>query len=103
MAFLGNLAPAEAATLLEEHTRQLQEQIDSLRATIERGVHLGVDRLFLVEDEYTLALLQAKLTFVQQLIREIKDETLTETSDRQLIWKIRRPDLSLLSSEEGRI
>jgi len=74
-----------------------------MHATIERGVQLGVDRLFLVEDEYALALLQAKLTFVQQLIRKIKDETLTETTDGQLSWKIRRPDLSFLSNEEGKV
>ncbi|RAQ93977.1 hypothetical protein A4R35_00435 [Thermogemmatispora tikiterensis] len=37
-----------------------------------------MDRLFLTEDLYTLALLETKLTFVRQLIQEINDGTLTE-------------------------
>jgi hypothetical protein len=57
-----------------------------------------VDRLFVVEDAYTLTLLTAKLTFVRQLIQEIKDGTLTEMRDEQRIWKTnclpmrKRPD-----------
>jgi DNA-binding PadR family transcriptional regulator len=99
LAFLGNLAPAEAAALLEEHTRHLEEQMNSASATIERGEQLGVDRLFLVEDRYALALLKARFSFVRQLIQEINDGTLTETADGQLRWKIRRPDLALLQAE----
>lgn len=96
LAFLGNLPPAEAETLLEEHTRVLQEQISSTHSIIERALHLGVDRLFLVEDAYTLTLQTAKLTFVRQLIQEINDGTLTEMREEQLIWKITHPELALL-------
>ena len=71
-----------------------------MRSTLERGLQMGVDRLFLVEDEYALTLLEARFTFVQQLIREINEGTLTETRDGQLRWKIRRPDLALLSGEQ---
>jgi DNA-binding PadR family transcriptional regulator len=100
LAFLGHLSPTEAATLLEEHTRYLQEQISNIRSTIEKAHQIGVDRLFLVEDSYTLTLLEAKLSFVQQLIQEINDGTLTETKDEQRIWKIHSPELALLGSEE---
>jgi DNA-binding PadR family transcriptional regulator len=100
LAFLGHLSPVEAATLLEEHTSYLQEQISDIHSTIERAHQLGVDRLFLVEDSYTLTLLEAKLSFVQQLIQEINDGTLTETKDEQRSWKIHRPELALLGSEE---
>jgi DNA-binding PadR family transcriptional regulator len=100
LAFLGNLSPTEAATLLQEHARHLQEQMSSMRSTLERGLQMGVDRLFLVEDEYALTLLEARFTFLQQLIREINEGTLTETRDGQLSWKIRRPDLALLSGEQ---
>ncbi|HYX50841.1 MAG TPA: PadR family transcriptional regulator [Ktedonobacteraceae bacterium] len=97
LAFLGNLSPTEAATLLLEHAQHLQEQMSSTRSTLQKGLELEVDRLFLVEDEYALILLQARYTFVQQLLREINEGTLTETSNGQLRWKIRRPDLALLS------
>jgi DNA-binding PadR family transcriptional regulator len=99
LAFLGNLSPAEVTTLLEEHAQHLQKQMTSTRSTLERGCQLGVDRLFLVEDQYALALLQAKFAFVKQLIQQINDGTLTEMRDEKRIWKITRPDLALLGSE----
>jgi len=63
------------------------------------GRQLGVDRLFLVEDAYTLTLLEAKHSFVQQLIQEINDGALTEMRNDQRIWKIAHPELALLGSE----
>ncbi len=100
LTFLGHLSPTEVATLLEEHAHSLQEQIRSIHVTIERGRQIGVDRLFLVEDAYTLTLLEAKHTFVQQLIQEINDGTLTEMRNEQRIWKIAHPELALLTGEE---
>jgi DNA-binding PadR family transcriptional regulator len=99
LAFLGNLPPAEAAALLTEHTQHLQEQISSARSSIDKGLHLGVDRLYLIEDEYALALLQARSTFVQRIIREIHAGTLTELVEGDLKWKILRPDLALHSGD----
>ena len=100
LTFLGHLSPAEVTTLLQEHAHSLQEQIRSSRSLIEKTRQLGVDRLFLVEDAYTLTLLEAKLAFVQQLIQEINDGTLTEMRDDKRLWKITRPELTLLESEE---
>jgi DNA-binding PadR family transcriptional regulator len=100
LTFLGHLSPAEVTTLLQEHAHSLQEQIRSSRSLIEKTRQLGVDRLFLVEDAYTVTLLEARLAFVQQLIQEINDGTLTETRDDKRIWKITRPELALLESEE---
>lgn len=102
LTFLVHLSPVEVATLLEEHAHSLQEQIRSRRSLIEKTRLLGVDRLFLVEDAYTLTLLEAKLAFVQQLIQEINDGTLTETRDDQRVWKITHPELALLESEAER-
>jgi hypothetical protein len=90
------------ATLLEEHARYLREEISAIRTIIEKASHLGVDRLFLVEDTYALTLLEARLIFVQQLIQEINDGTLTEMSNEKRIWKISRPDLALLRSDMER-
>ena len=105
LAFLGNLPPQEVLTLLEEHIRHLQDEISSTQATLQRGAQLGVDRLFLIEDQYTVTLLKARYDFIQQLIREINDGTLTQMGKEQRIWKITRPDLASLGSEsenEGR-
>lgn len=100
LAFLGNLSPTEVTALLQEHGQHLQEQMSSMRSTLERGRQLGVDLLFLVEDDYALALLQAKCAFVQRLIQEIEDGTLAEMRDGKRTWKIHRPDLALLSGED---
>jgi DNA-binding PadR family transcriptional regulator len=99
LAFLGNLPPEEVLTLLEEHIRHLQEEISRTQATLQRGAQLGVDRLFLIEDQYAVTLLLAKYDFIQQLIREINDGTLTEMHNGQRTWKITRPHLASLGSE----
>ena len=58
-----------------------------------------MDHLFLIEDQYAVTLLKARYDFIQQLIREINDGTLTEMHNGQRIWKITRPDLASLGSE----
>ncbi|GLV55266.1 PadR family transcriptional regulator [Dictyobacter sp. S3.2.2.5] len=100
LAFLGNLPPDEVVTLLQEYLQHLQPEIDQAKSNLERGSQLGVDRLFLVEDRYALTLLETRSTFVQQLIQEIHDGTLTEIRDGHLQWKIQRQDLALLGSEQ---
>ena len=79
--------------------RHLREEISSTQATLQRGAQLDVDRLFLIEDLYTVRLLQARYDYIQQLIGEINDGTLTQMGKEQRIWKITRPDLASLGSE----
>jgi len=100
LAFLGYLPPAEVTTLLQGHIQHLQVQISRTLATLERGRQLGIDQLFLVEEKYGLTLLEAKHSFMKQLVQEISDGTLTETRDGILIWKILRPELALLPTEK---
>lgn len=99
LAFLGNLPPAEVVALLTEHLQHLQEQMGSIHSTIEKALKVGVDRLFLVEDRYTLSLLEARFAFIQQFLEEVNDGTLTENVDGHLTWKITRPELGLLGSD----
>lgn len=100
LAFLGNLPPVEVVALLTEHLQHLQEQMGNIHSTIEKALKVGVDRLFLVEDRYTLTLLEARFAFIQQFLQEVNDGTLTENIDGQLTWKITRPELGLLGSDE---
>jgi len=73
------------------------------RSAMEANMLHGLDRLFLVEDEYALVLQEAELAWVQRLIREIHDGTLAETKDGRLGWKILRPDLAFTDGEvEGK-
>jgi DNA-binding PadR family transcriptional regulator len=100
LAFMGNLPPDEVAALLDEHTRTLEAALAGAHATIERARQYGVDRLFLVEDAYAATLLDARLGFVRQLVREINDGTLTELAGGQRRWKVLRPELALLQDQQ---
>ncbi len=99
LSFLAHFSPTEAAALLEERTRHLSENIRAKRSAIEANMLHGLDRLFLVEDEYALVLQEAELAWVQQLIREIHDGTLAESKDGRLGWKILHPDLAFTHGE----
>jgi DNA-binding PadR family transcriptional regulator len=101
LALIAHLSPSEAVALLDDRMHSLAEKIQEQHSELETGRRQGVDRLFLIEDEYRLAQLESERAWVQKLIREIKDGTLTETSDDILRWKVTRPDLAFLPSEDG--
>ena len=101
LALIAHLPPIEAVTLLEDRIRVLSEKIQEQHSDMEAGKQRGVDRIFLIEDEYRLAQLESERGWIQKLIGEIRDGTLTETSDDILRWKVTRPDLAFLPSEDG--
>ena len=74
MSFLVHLTPAEAIPRLEERCHHLEQQIaafsSSLSAVTER-----VARINLVESEYLVAMLNAELAWVRNLIAEMRNET----------------------------
>jgi len=100
LALIAHLSPLEAVALLEDRMHSLSEQIEAQRSELETCKQRGVDRLFLIEDEYRLAQQISERAWVEKLIGEIKDGTLTETPDDILRWKVTRPDLAFLPSEE---
>src|SRR5579864_110166 len=76
LALIAHLSPSEAVALLDERMHSLSEKIQEQHSELETGRRRGVDRLFLIEDEYRLAQLESESAWVQKLIREIKDGTL---------------------------
>jgi len=101
LALIAHLSPLEAVALLEDRMHSLSEKIQEQHSDLETGKRQGVDRLFLIEDEYRLAQLESERGWIQQLIGEIRDGTLTVTSDDILRWKVTRPDLAFLTAEDG--
>jgi DNA-binding PadR family transcriptional regulator len=101
LALIAHLSPLEAVALLEDRMHALSEQIEAQRSELETCTQRGVDRLFLIEEEYRLAQQISERAWVEKLIGEIKDGTLTETPDDILRWKVTRPDLAFPPSEEG--
>jgi DNA-binding PadR family transcriptional regulator len=88
LSLVGHIPPDETVALLNERARQLEETIRVKRATLETTLEQGLPRIFLVEEEYGLALLEADVAWVRQFIREIEDGTLTETNDEARTWRV---------------
>jgi DNA-binding PadR family transcriptional regulator len=100
LALIAHLSPMEAMALLEDRMHSLAEAIHEQRSDIDACIQQGVDQLFLIEDEYRLTQLESESVWIQKLIREIRDGTLTESSEGTLRWKVTRPDLAFQSPEE---
>jgi DNA-binding PadR family transcriptional regulator len=99
LALIAHLSPLEAVTLLEDRMHSLSQRIQEQQSDMEIGKQRGVDRIFLIEDEYRLAQLENEQEWIQKLIEDIREGTLTETSDDIPRWKVTRPELALLLSE----
>ena len=101
LALIAHLSPLEAVALLEDRMHSLSEKIQEQHSDLESGKLQGVDRVFLIEDEYRLDQLESERRWIQQLIGEIRDGTLTVTSDDILRWKVTRQDLAFVTSGDG--
>ena len=101
LALIVHLSPTEAIARLEDRLRALSEQMQEQQSDMEMCRQQGVDQLFLIEDEYRLAQLASEEAWVKQLIGKLKDETLTESADGVLSWKVARPELAFRATQEG--
>ncbi|MCW2880795.1 MAG: PadR-like family transcriptional regulator [Sphaerisporangium sp.] len=72
LSLLSVLSPAESVELLGRRLAALTEETDDIRATVRTTVEGGVPWVFLVEEEYRLALLDAERHFVTELIEYLK-------------------------------
>lgn len=98
------LPPAEAGTLLEERTRRLGAEIQRLRHEMDAALKQGLDRLFLVETEYELAMREAERAWVLRLRDSIARSTEFTRPWRK--WHASRPrtgpaGAAPVSSERG--
>lgn len=73
LSLIGALAPDEAVELLRRRTGRLADRRAEIRELIDRTLEGGVHPLFLVEEEYRIALLEADERFVAGLIERITD------------------------------
>jgi DNA-binding PadR family transcriptional regulator len=72
LSLLSVLSPTEAVELLGERLAALGQEIDEIRATVRTAADAGVAWVFLVEEEYRLAVLDAESRFVTGLIESLK-------------------------------
>jgi DNA-binding PadR family transcriptional regulator len=73
LSLVAALPPGEVVTLLRERLGALAGQREQARALIDESLSQGVPELFLVEEEYRLALLDAETAFVERFIGQITD------------------------------
>ena len=73
LSLIAALPPAEVVPLLRTRLEALAGQRAEIQGMIDSTLSQGVPRLFLVEEEYRLALLDAESAFVERLIAEIGD------------------------------
>jgi DNA-binding PadR family transcriptional regulator len=73
LSLIAALPPSEVVELLGRRLGRLTEQLTEIRGLVDNTLALGVHPLFLVEEDYRLALLDAESVFVEQLIQQYTD------------------------------
>ena len=73
LSLIAALPPAEVVPLLRTRLEALAGQRAEIQGMIDSSLGQGVPRLFLVEEEYRLALLDSESAFVERFIAEIGD------------------------------
>ncbi|GAA4211877.1 PadR family transcriptional regulator [Actinocatenispora rupis] len=73
LSLIGALPPSEVLALFAERLDRLAEQRTEIRRLIDDSLAQGVPGLFLVEEEYRLALLDAEVEFVGSFRDRITD------------------------------
>jgi DNA-binding PadR family transcriptional regulator len=73
LSLIGALPPDEVVRLLRDRLGRLEDQRAEIRQLIGKALDDGVHPLFLVEEDYRLALLDAESSFVEELIERIED------------------------------
>jgi len=73
LSLIAALPPSEVVPLLHHRLAQLHRARAEIRGLIDTTLARGVPELFLVEEEYRLALLDAETAFVEEFIGKITD------------------------------
>ena len=73
LSLIGALPPSQVVPLLRQRLTRLAGQHTQTREVIDAALAQGVPELFLVEEEYRLALLAAETSFVTDFIDRIVD------------------------------
>ena len=73
LSLIAALPPSVVLPLLRSRLDRLTEQHSEIRALIDDALGKGVPGLFLVEEEYRIALLEAESSFVERFIAQITD------------------------------
>lgn len=102
LSFLAALPPSEALSLLKERIQLLEDRISRVRGGLAEARAQGVPRLFLIEHEYELALLETEVVWVHALVKEIEAGTIEGLNLWELFHSWTEPVAVEQSGEGGR-
>ncbi len=88
LSFLGHLTPKEASELLRERGNILSRRIEQARSSVDAALRNGVHRMFMIETDYELTLLESELKWLDQLIGEIEEGPFAKREGEQWTWAI---------------
>jgi DNA-binding PadR family transcriptional regulator len=93
LAFLMLLEPDDARAQLTSRAQAVRESLSETKAAGDQARGFGLPRLFLVEDEYRIAMMEAELTWVEAIIDALASGELTwsETWIRQIAIAMEGP------------
>jgi DNA-binding PadR family transcriptional regulator len=94
LSVIAVLAPDEAAALLNRRLTALEQTVAARRQTLTEAVR-EVPRLFLVEDEYELALLEAEVAWVRALVGQLESGSFPDMAG----WRAAHDALSAAARE----
>lgn len=97
LSILGVLSPDEVAELLGRRLSALDEQITEVRRELEEHAKV-LPRLFLIETEYGLAMLEAEVEWARSLRAELNGGTFPE-QDRWRAWATGEIDTATIAEE----
>ncbi|HZE37546.1 MAG TPA: PadR family transcriptional regulator [Stackebrandtia sp.] len=84
LSLLGVLAPQEARELLTSRVNKLRIETARNRAEIDEATALGLHWFHLVEEEYEVAVREAEIGYLTQLVRRLDDPELVDTWNKTL-------------------
>lgn len=92
VSILFGLAPGDARTQLEQRAESLAAELADTEAQL--AADSGLPRLFLLEEEYRKAVLQAELSWLHGVIADLKNERLTWSEEwlRKIATAFQPPD-----------
>src|SRR5689334_4367122 len=88
LAYLPALPPDRAAELLEQRLATVDEEIKEMTALHEDMNAREFPRIFWIESEFRLALLEAESAYVHQLVEEIRTDSLGGAVYWRQAWKL---------------
>ena len=88
LAYLPGLPPDRAVELLEQRLKAVDAEIEEMIALHDHMASMEFPRIFWVESEFRLALLQAESAYVHRLVEEIRTDTLGGADFWRKAWKL---------------